>query len=171
MLCDHLEGWDGKEVAGRFKKGTCVDLWPVHVVRQKPTKQCKAIILQLEKNISSVVTNSIKTLKNQSYGKTPVNFLASSIHASPRYFLSNACLLFKFPLAQPPGSLGPGTELLNRVGSFKDSASLGLPLYHCRNTHENRPPPGSCSWFVSLNCFPPAFSGLAPELDLLSICR
>ena len=46
MLCDHLEGWDGKEVAGRFKKGTCVDLWPIHVVWQKLTKHCKAIILQ-----------------------------------------------------------------------------------------------------------------------------
>ena len=109
-----------------------------------------------------------------------MNFLASSIHASPRYFLSNACLLYKLPLAQPPGSLGPGAEFLHRVGSFKDSASLGLPhslelaglsLYHRRNTHENRPPPGSCSWFVSLNCFPLAFSGLAPELDLLSTCR
>ena len=49
MLCDHLEGWDGKEVAGRFKKGTCVDLWPIHVVWQKLTKHCKAIILQFKK--------------------------------------------------------------------------------------------------------------------------
>ena len=48
-LCDKLEGWDGWEMGGRFKReGTCVYLWLIRVdVRQKPTQYCKAIMLQL----------------------------------------------------------------------------------------------------------------------------
>ena len=40
----------GRDVGGRFKReGTYVYLWLIHVdVRQKPTKFCKAIILQLK---------------------------------------------------------------------------------------------------------------------------
>ena len=42
----------GKELGGRFKReGTYVYLWLIHVdVWQKPTKFCKAVILQLKKN-------------------------------------------------------------------------------------------------------------------------
>ena len=67
MLCDNLEGWDGG-VGERFEREgtythtyththrhthththTHTHLWLVHVVWQKPTGHCKAIILQLEK--------------------------------------------------------------------------------------------------------------------------
>ena len=53
MLHDNLEGWDGWEVGGRFKKEEiCVYLWLIHVdVLQKPTQHCKAITLQLKINI------------------------------------------------------------------------------------------------------------------------
>ena len=41
-LCDNLEGWDGEEVGGRFKReGTHVYLWLIHVdIWQKPTQYC-----------------------------------------------------------------------------------------------------------------------------------
>ena len=41
-LCDNLEGWDGEEVGGRFKReGTYVYLWLIHVdIWQKPTQYC-----------------------------------------------------------------------------------------------------------------------------------
>ena len=53
MLCDNLEGWDGvgggREV---YEGGSYVYLWLIHVdVWQKPTRYCKAIILQLKINI------------------------------------------------------------------------------------------------------------------------
>ena len=40
----------GREIGGRFRReGTYVNLWLIHVdVLQKPTKFCKAIILQLK---------------------------------------------------------------------------------------------------------------------------
>ena len=48
MLCDNLEGWGG--VGGMFKRqGIYVYLWLIHIVWQKPTQRCKAIILQLKK--------------------------------------------------------------------------------------------------------------------------
>ena len=49
MLCDNIEGWDGAgAMGGRFEKeGIYVRLIHI-VVRQKPTQQCKAIILQLK---------------------------------------------------------------------------------------------------------------------------
>ena len=58
MLCDILEGWDGEEVGGRFKReGTYVYLWLIHVdIWQKPTQYCKAIILLLK-----IKKNSKKT--------------------------------------------------------------------------------------------------------------
>ena len=42
----------GKEMGGRFKReGMYVYLWLIHVdIWQKPTKFCKAIILQLRNN-------------------------------------------------------------------------------------------------------------------------
>ena len=51
MLCDNLEGWDGVGEGGRLRReGTHVYLWLIHVdVWQKPTKHCKAIVLQLRK--------------------------------------------------------------------------------------------------------------------------
>ena len=50
-LCDNLEGWDG-EGDGRevLEGGDVVYLWLILVdIRQKITKFCKAIILQLKK--------------------------------------------------------------------------------------------------------------------------
>ena len=43
----------GREMGGRFKReGAYVYLWLIHVdVRQKPTKFCKAIILQLKNKL------------------------------------------------------------------------------------------------------------------------
>ena len=51
-LCINLEGWDGEGMGGRLKRdGIYVYLWLIHgEVWQKPTKFCKAIILQLKKN-------------------------------------------------------------------------------------------------------------------------
>ena len=51
-LCINLKGWDGEEIGERFKREVIyVYLWLIHVeVRQKTTKFCKAIILQLKKN-------------------------------------------------------------------------------------------------------------------------
>ena len=48
-LCVNLEGWDEREMGGRFKtEGTYVYLWLIHVeVWHKTTKFCKANILQL----------------------------------------------------------------------------------------------------------------------------
>ena len=47
MLCNSLEGWDGWEVEGKFRReGTYVYLWLIHVdVWQKPAQYCKANIL------------------------------------------------------------------------------------------------------------------------------
>ena len=55
MLCD-LEGWDGWEVGGRFKReGTYVYIWLIHIdVWQKPTQHCKAIIFQLKINFKKM---------------------------------------------------------------------------------------------------------------------
>ena len=51
-LCDNLEGWNGCELGGRFKRErTYVYLWLIHVdVQYKPTHYCKAIILLLKIN-------------------------------------------------------------------------------------------------------------------------
>ena len=47
VLCNNLERWDGDEDGGA--EGTYVYLWLIHVdVWKKPTKFCKAIILQLK---------------------------------------------------------------------------------------------------------------------------
>ena len=56
MLFDNLVGWDG-ERSGRCKREeTYVYLWLIHVdVWQKSTKFCKAVILQLKKNVSTLV--------------------------------------------------------------------------------------------------------------------
>ena len=48
-LCDNLGGWDGKGDGREVQEGTFVYLWLIHVVWQKTTKFCKAIILQLKK--------------------------------------------------------------------------------------------------------------------------
>ena len=47
-LCMNLEGWDGEEKGGKFKReGIYVYLWLIRVkLLQKTTKFCKAIILQ-----------------------------------------------------------------------------------------------------------------------------
>ena len=52
MLCDDLEGWDGKgEVARRLmRKGIYVDLADSSVVQQKLTLYCKATIKKLKNN-------------------------------------------------------------------------------------------------------------------------
>ena len=49
-LCPNLEGWDGRETGGSFKReGAYGHLWLIHVnVCQTTTKFCKAIILQLK---------------------------------------------------------------------------------------------------------------------------
>jgi hypothetical protein len=55
VFCDNLEGWD-VGVGGRLRKeGIYVYLYLVQVVQQKPTQQCKAIILQL-----NIFKNSIE---------------------------------------------------------------------------------------------------------------
>jgi len=50
MLCDNLEGCDGVGDGRKVEGGkTDVSLWLIHVdIWQKPTKPCKAIILQLK---------------------------------------------------------------------------------------------------------------------------
>ena len=51
MLCDNLEGWAGGGLGGREvqRAGTYVYLQRVHAVEWwKPTRRCKAIILQLK---------------------------------------------------------------------------------------------------------------------------
>ena len=49
MLCDDLERWDGWG-PGRFKREeTDIYLQLIHVVWQKLTQHCKAIIFQLKK--------------------------------------------------------------------------------------------------------------------------
>ena len=51
MLPDNLVGWDGVGV-GFKREGAYGYLWLIHDdVWQKPTKWCKAIILQLKINI------------------------------------------------------------------------------------------------------------------------
>ena len=49
-LCNKLEGWDGQEVGGGFKReGTHVHLWLIHVdVWQKSNQYYKPIINQLK---------------------------------------------------------------------------------------------------------------------------
>ena len=63
-LCINLEGWDGGEMGGRFKREeTYVYLWLIHVdVWQKPTQYCKAIILQLK-----IDTKPTLSAQNQIY--------------------------------------------------------------------------------------------------------
>ena len=49
MLCVNLEGQNGEEVGGKFKrKETCILMADSRSVWQKPTQHCKAIILQLK---------------------------------------------------------------------------------------------------------------------------
>ena len=52
VACDNLVGVMGWKVGGRLKReGTYIYIWLIHVdVWQKPTQQCKAIILQLKIN-------------------------------------------------------------------------------------------------------------------------
>ena len=46
LLCDSLEEWNGEAVGGRLKREEIyVCLWLIHIVWQKPTKHCKAIVL------------------------------------------------------------------------------------------------------------------------------
>ena len=48
VLCDNLEGWDGK-LEGGSRGRRHMYTWLIHVhVWQKPTQYCKAIILQLK---------------------------------------------------------------------------------------------------------------------------
>ena len=48
MFCDDLVGWDGW--GGRLKReGIYVYIWLIHVVQQKLTQLCKAIIPPLKK--------------------------------------------------------------------------------------------------------------------------
>ena len=55
----------GREMGGRFKReGTYVYLWLIHVdVWQKTTKFCKAIILQLKKEIKKKIGLRIQARK------------------------------------------------------------------------------------------------------------
>ena len=50
VLWDNLEGGVGREAGGEFMiGGTHVYLWLIHIdVWQKPSKQCKVIIIQLK---------------------------------------------------------------------------------------------------------------------------
>ena len=50
MLCNTLEGWNGRGVGVRFQReGMCVCLGLIHVdVWQKPSLEYKVIILQLK---------------------------------------------------------------------------------------------------------------------------
>ena len=59
MLCDTLDGWDGR-MQGRLKREeTDVYLRRIHVaIRQKSTKYCEAIILQLKKKNFNFKTTS-----------------------------------------------------------------------------------------------------------------
>ena len=66
----------GREVRGRFKReGTYVYLWLMHVdVWQKTTKFCKAIILQLKKKCTAILsgkfTQKFKLLRATKSNKT-----------------------------------------------------------------------------------------------------
>ena len=66
MPCDHLEGWDGAGVGGRFKgKGIYVYLWLIHVViQQKLTQPCKSNYSPI-KNENKIKTNASVSLMNQ----------------------------------------------------------------------------------------------------------
>ena len=47
MLCDDLDGHDGREVQEGGDNGICVYVWLIHfTVQQKLTQHCRAIILQ-----------------------------------------------------------------------------------------------------------------------------
>ena len=49
VLCDHIEGWDregGREAQEGGDMGIYVYIQLIHLVKQKLTKHCKAIILQ-----------------------------------------------------------------------------------------------------------------------------
>ena len=60
-LCDRLNGGMEREMGGRSgKRGTWVHLWLILVdVRQKTTKFCKAIILQLKNKFKSFINKNI----------------------------------------------------------------------------------------------------------------
>ena len=49
-LCDHQEGWSAKGGwGGLTREGSQVCLWVIHVhVWQRPSQNCKVIILQLK---------------------------------------------------------------------------------------------------------------------------
>ena len=50
MLCDNVEGWDGVG-GGKWEGVSRGSGHVIHVdVQQKPTKHCKATILQLKRN-------------------------------------------------------------------------------------------------------------------------
>ena len=60
-LCDRLKGGMEREMGGRSgKRGTWVHLWLILVdVRQKTTKFCKTIILQLKNTLKSFINKNI----------------------------------------------------------------------------------------------------------------
>ena len=51
VLCDDLEGWNGR-MGGRLKReGMYVYTWLIHDVVQQKLTHCKIIIFQLKKNL------------------------------------------------------------------------------------------------------------------------
>ena len=57
MLCNDLEGWDGRRGPRLGKEGLYIQLWLIHVVVwQKPTQHCKNKQTKKQKNkISAVI--------------------------------------------------------------------------------------------------------------------
>ena len=55
-------GWDGGCEGGSRGRGNILYLWLIHVVRQKPTQHCKAIILQLKIKFEHYCNKKIKIL-------------------------------------------------------------------------------------------------------------
>ena len=50
MLCDDLEGWNGREAP---REGIYIYIWPIHnAIQQKLTQHCKAIIVHKKQRIT-----------------------------------------------------------------------------------------------------------------------
>ena len=94
-------GGMGMAVGEKFKrKGTHVYLWLIHVVWQKPTQHCEAIILQFKKqnlfclktNMHEILTHNHGKVFNFSWKFPSSPFLNLNYHKEKNYFFTH-CLL------------------------------------------------------------------------------
>ena len=123
MLCDDLEGWDGRGQGGSRRRLKSLQMICI-VVWQKPTQHCKAIILQLENKI-------FKKYEKQKQKKAVLKFtgipcrksaaVQLRVYQTEYVFWSQAGIL-----ALPSNSLGPCTIFLTLLSLIFPLCKTGI---------------------------------------------